>query len=616
VADLARAIAQRRSSLSLDNSDEEGDEGNDADEDGGEWEDEPTAAAPPRAAARATRQLQAVQADQLVVHWEQQNDVMNPCSQTVNEGEVGLTNLVYNDDGSASIDVVLPAMTRFNRMHFDINNYDKDGTKPAVQWEPLGGISFNEPAIMITSENDYISATNQFGIAQGDWTGGPALRLTFGDQAAGRTPDEFIKAIFSSAHQSRIMAGHQDYGEQYIQSMDDDGWQSLVLLEYMSSSCAGYIEVPNDVYLDASFFFAATLIPAASGQQEFYCLEGDGGPCYNASTSCFPSCPNMGAWNDGNGYVNTYESFRAYCSTWSANSGKFYGGAGSCTGPTTDLDYGEQYTSPYGGTILGRHGSGEPSGWTLNLTNTQLKLTVYSSDGNDKVIDWTPTLTEETVVALHVYTPPVQYSYADPYWQTPESEIELWVDGTSAQGYYSLEDGTDACIGDYDQTDTHLLLVNCDDQNHPKTLLECAVECSQHQDCGGFGYGSGQETCGQETLANGLAKCNLYRTKFCGVNPTWHFHAMGTPSMSWSDTAGVMPHPGSIMLGAHSDSTGNPTGQFQGTIKNARLQNMPPMPPAGSGSTARALRCGPPPPHRATSCDAAWRRRRGATSGR
>ena len=34
-------------------------------------------------------------------------------SSSVNEGEVGLTNLVYNDDGSASIDVVLPAMNGF-----------------------------------------------------------------------------------------------------------------------------------------------------------------------------------------------------------------------------------------------------------------------------------------------------------------------------------------------------------------------------------------------------------------------------------------------------------------------------------------------------------------------
>ena len=65
---------------------------------------------------------------------------------------------------------------------------------------------------------------------------------------------------------------------------------------------------------------------------EFYCLEGDGGPCYPASTSCFPNCPNMGNWNEGNGYSNTYESFQAYCSTWSANNGNFYGGVGSCPG--------------------------------------------------------------------------------------------------------------------------------------------------------------------------------------------------------------------------------------------------------------------------------------------
>ena len=241
----------------------------------------------------------------------------------------------------------------------------------------------------------------------------------------------------------------------------------------------------TDLYLDESFFFEATLIPAASGHQEFYCLEGDGGPCYPASTSCFPSCDDMAAWNEENGYSNTYESFRAYCRTWGANNGNFYGGAGSCTDPTTDLDYGEQYTSPYG-TILGRHKSDEPSGWTLDLANTHLKLTVYSSDGNDKVIDWTPTLTEETVVALHVYTPPAD---TDANWQTPESEIELLVDGTSAQGYYSLEDDGNggACSAD---SDAGTRVRRRDDQNVGKTLLECAVECSQRQDCGGFGYGS------------------------------------------------------------------------------------------------------------------------------
>ena len=84
--------------------------------------------------------------------------------------------------------------------------------------------------------------------------GGPALRLTFGDQfdpdmgapaTTKERADEFIKAIFGAA-QPGIPAGHTDYGEQYIQSLSANGWQSLVLLEYMSSSsCAGYIEVPN-----------------------------------------------------------------------------------------------------------------------------------------------------------------------------------------------------------------------------------------------------------------------------------------------------------------------------------------------------------------------------------
>ena len=148
----------------------------------------PTAAAPPRAAARASRQLQAVQADQLVVHWEQPNDVMNPCEGTpynelsVNEGEVGLTNLVYNDDGSASIDVVLPAMNGFNRMHFDINGYNQNA---AVGWEGLGGISLGSDAQRCQTgcpRMSGTSATIHDDIVQGDWMGGPALRLTFGDQ--------------------------------------------------------------------------------------------------------------------------------------------------------------------------------------------------------------------------------------------------------------------------------------------------------------------------------------------------------------------------------------------------------------------------------------------------
>jgi hypothetical protein len=63
---------------------------------------------------------------------------------------------------------------------------------------------------------------------------------------------------------------------------------------------------------------------------EFYCLGGVGGRCYPASTSCFPNCHNMGDWNDGNGYSNTYESFQTFCSKWSKNDPNFNGGVGSC----------------------------------------------------------------------------------------------------------------------------------------------------------------------------------------------------------------------------------------------------------------------------------------------
>ena len=99
-----------------------------------------------------------------------------------------------------------------------------------------------------------------------------------------------------------------------------------------------------DVY-DASRCFAEptatnepTPAPTADPEpSEFYCLEGDGGPCYPASTSCFPSCPDMGNWHEGNGYSNTYESFQDFCRNWSANNGNFYGGVGSCPGTTRRL---------------------------------------------------------------------------------------------------------------------------------------------------------------------------------------------------------------------------------------------------------------------------------------
>lgn len=82
---------------------------------------------------------------------------------------------------------------------------------------------------------------------------------------------------------------------------------------------------------------------------EFYCLGGAGGPCYQANTACFfdegdppgcsgtecarqPGCPNMGNWipNTEKGYSNTYESFQTFCSSWSSNGGNFNGGIGSC----------------------------------------------------------------------------------------------------------------------------------------------------------------------------------------------------------------------------------------------------------------------------------------------
>ena len=106
-----------------------------------------------------------------------------------------------------------------------------------------------------------------------------------------------------------------------------------------------------------------------------------------------------------------------------------------------------------------------------------------------------------------------------------------WVDGTSAPGYYSLEDGNNGCSADSDTAGQQgALFIDCSDGG--RTLAECAAECSQLQDCGGFGYGSGQEAC-----PDGRAKCNLNYNKYCDPNHTWHWHAMETPGMSSSEAS-------------------------------------------------------------------------------
>ena len=61
----------------------------------------------------------------------------------------------------------------------------------------------------------------------------------------------------------------------------------------------------------------------------YFCNDGSGGTCYEASTACFGSCPSMGNWA-APAYDSSYASFQTYCASWSANSGTFNGGRGRC----------------------------------------------------------------------------------------------------------------------------------------------------------------------------------------------------------------------------------------------------------------------------------------------
>ena len=67
----------------------------------------------------------------------------------------------------------------------------------------------------------------------------------------------------------------------------------------------------------------------------FHCTNGPGGYCYEASTSCFGSCPNLGNWKASNGYEGSYSSFQTFCASWSANRGTFNGGTGACPSAVT-----------------------------------------------------------------------------------------------------------------------------------------------------------------------------------------------------------------------------------------------------------------------------------------
>ena len=71
---------------------------------------------------------------------------------------------------------------------------------------------------------------------------------------------------------------------------------------------------------------------------EYYCTEGSGGTCYEASMSCFGSCPSMGAWKAPDylcvDAASCYDGFQSYCASWSSNSGTFNGGVGRCSDGT------------------------------------------------------------------------------------------------------------------------------------------------------------------------------------------------------------------------------------------------------------------------------------------
>ena len=61
----------------------------------------------------------------------------------------------------------------------------------------------------------------------------------------------------------------------------------------------------------------------------FFCNNGAGGTCYEASTSCFGSCPSAGNWQ-APAYDSSYASYQTYCASWSENGGTFNGGRGRC----------------------------------------------------------------------------------------------------------------------------------------------------------------------------------------------------------------------------------------------------------------------------------------------
>ena len=157
---------------------------------------------------------------------------------SVNAGEVGLTNLTYNNDGSASIDVVLAEGISLGNMHFDIDYNDATD----IIWAGLYGITFSENVAgnnSIDPTYNAGSSTVHDGIIQGSWDGGPAIRLTFANQwtvgnaATQASPDNFINANFAGNGGGGI-SGY--YGYQYIQitCASCPSWTSLDLVQYIA----------------------------------------------------------------------------------------------------------------------------------------------------------------------------------------------------------------------------------------------------------------------------------------------------------------------------------------------------------------------------------------------
>ena len=106
-----------------------------------------------------------------------------------------------------------------------------------------------------------------------------------------------------------------------------------------AAGCAGLMtkadgEARGPIWLsqwfsDAQGYF---LPPRASSGgnacEVFHCREGQGGSCYEFTSTGYPI--NHWATTHASANTNDYLGFQNYCTGWSANSGQFHGGRGSC----------------------------------------------------------------------------------------------------------------------------------------------------------------------------------------------------------------------------------------------------------------------------------------------